>query len=176
METPASPEAYADGRGRRALASYLKYGYIPLEDPVREAFHKGEQVSRTLEYAYDDWALSRMAGALGTTDDEQLFLARARNYRNVIDPATGFARGRHADGTWDSPFDPAGKYPYITEGLPFQYTFFVPQDIEGLISTDRWPRWIHRQTRPAVQREALRSRKRAQPPYRLLIRLRRRTL
>jgi predicted alpha-1,2-mannosidase len=176
METPASPEAYADGRGRRALASYLKYGYIPLEDPVREAFHKGEQVSRTLEYAYDDWALSRMAGALGKTDDEQLFLARARNYRNVIDPATGFARGRHADGTWDSPFDPAGKYPYITEGLPFQYTFFVPQDIEGLISTDRWPRWIHRQTRPAVQREALRSRKRAQPPYRLLIRLRRRTL
>jgi putative alpha-1,2-mannosidase len=41
--------------------------------------------------------------------------------------------GRHADSTWDSPFDPAGKYGYITEGLPFQYTFFVPQDIEGLI-------------------------------------------
>ncbi|MFN7998607.1 MAG: glycoside hydrolase family 92 protein [Bryobacteraceae bacterium] len=49
------------------------------------------------------------------------------------DPSTGFARGRHADGTWDSPFDPAGNYGYITEGLPFQYTFFVPHDMEGLI-------------------------------------------
>jgi predicted alpha-1,2-mannosidase len=51
----------------------------------------------------------------------------------VIDPSTGFARGRHADGSWAEPFDPAGKYPYITEGLPFQYTFFVPQDFPGLI-------------------------------------------
>ena len=133
METPKSHEAYVDGRGRRALESYLKYGYIPLEDPVREAFHQREQVSRTLEYAYDDWALSRMAAALGKSEDEKIFLARALNYRNVIDPSTGFARGRHAGGTWDSPFDPGGKYGYITEGLPFQYTFFVPHDIEGLI-------------------------------------------
>ena len=133
METPSSHDAYVDGRGRRALESYLKYGFIPLEDPVRDAFHRGEQVSRTLEYAYDDWALSQMAGALGKTADEKMFLARAQNYRNVIDPSTGFARGRHADGAWDTPFDPAGKYGYITEGLPFQYTFFVPQDIEGLI-------------------------------------------
>jgi predicted alpha-1,2-mannosidase len=133
METPASAEEYADGRGRRALASYLKYGFVPLEDPVREAFHRGEQVSRTLEYAYDDFALSKMAEALGKTEDAKMFLARAGNYKNVIDPSTGFARGRHADGSWDAPFDPAGKYAYITEGLPFQYTFFVPQDIEGLI-------------------------------------------
>ena len=70
---------------------------------------------------------------MGKTADEKLFLQRARNYRNVIDPSTGFARGRHADGSWDSPFDPAGKYGYITEGLPFQYTFFVPQDMAGLI-------------------------------------------
>jgi predicted alpha-1,2-mannosidase len=133
METPASAEEYADGRGRRALTSYLKYGFVPLEDPVREAFHRGEQVSRTLEYAYDDFALSKMAEALAKTEDAKMFVARAGNYRNVIDPSTGFARGRHADGSWDAPFDPAGKYPYITEGLPFQYTFFVPQDIEGLI-------------------------------------------
>jgi predicted alpha-1,2-mannosidase len=51
----------------------------------------------------------------------------------VIDPETGFARGRHEDGRWDSPFDPAVKYSYITEGLPYQYTFFVLQDIPGLI-------------------------------------------
>lgn len=133
METPSSHEEYVDGRGRRALTTYLKYGYVPLEDPVREAFHRGEQVSRTLEYAYDDFVLANMARALGKSSDEKLLLERAKNYRNVIDPETGFARGRHADGTWATPFDPAGKYPYITEGLPFQYTFFVPQDIEGLI-------------------------------------------
>jgi predicted alpha-1,2-mannosidase len=62
-----------------------------------------------------------------------MFRKRAQNYRNVIDPTTGFARGRHADGSWDSPFDPAKPYKYITEGLPFQYTFFVPQDLPGLI-------------------------------------------
>jgi len=56
------------------------------------------------------------------------------NYRNVIDPAVGFARGRHADGSWSSPFDPNGKYSYITEATPFQYTFFVHQDIPGLIT------------------------------------------
>jgi len=67
------------------------------------------------------------------TEDSELFLKRAQNYRNVIDPQTGFARGRHANGSWDSPFDPTVQYHYITEGLPFQYTFFVPQDLGGLI-------------------------------------------
>ncbi len=132
-QVPADHQLYADGRGRRGLESYLKYGYIPLEDPVRDAFHQGEQVSRTLEYAYDDFVIGEVAGALGKTADAALFHQRAQNYRNVIDPATGFARGRHADGSWDTPFDPAGKYSYITEGLPYQYTFFVPQDMPGLI-------------------------------------------
>lgn len=131
-ESPAYA-LYADGRGRRALPAYLRYGFIPLEEPVNEAFHRGEQVSRTLEYAYDDFAVAEMAKALGKDADYRMFRARAGNYRNVIDPATGFARGRHADGSWSEPFDPAGNYPYITEGLPFQYTFFVPQDFAGLI-------------------------------------------
>jgi predicted alpha-1,2-mannosidase len=74
-----------------------------------------------------------MAQALGHSDDAAMFERRAQNYRNVIDPATGFARGRHEDGTWVSPFDPAVKASYITEGLPFQYTFFVPQDLPGLV-------------------------------------------
>ena len=133
MDSPANRDLYADGRGRRALSSYLKYGYVPLEDSVPDAFHKNEQVSRTLEYAYDDSVVGDMAQALGHSADADLFHRRAQNYRNVIDPETGFARGRHADGSWDSPFDPAVQYKYITEGLPFQYTFFVPQDIAGLI-------------------------------------------
>jgi predicted alpha-1,2-mannosidase len=133
-ELPATHALYVDGRGRRALDSYLKYGYIPLEDKVPEGFyHQNEQVSRTLEYAYDDFLVGELAGALGAAQDAALFHRRAQNYRNVIDPKTGFARGRHADGSWDSPFDPAVKYRYITEGLPFQYTFFVPQDLPGLI-------------------------------------------
>jgi predicted alpha-1,2-mannosidase len=132
-ELPATREQYADGRSRRALRSYLKYGYIPLEDTVSNAFHKNEQVSRTLEYAYDDFLVGEMALALGHTEDAELFHRRAFNYRKVIDPVTGFARGRHADGSWDFPFNPAVKYSYITEGLPYQYTFFVPQDLPGLI-------------------------------------------
>lgn len=135
LQEPASFAEYADGRGRRALDSYLKYGYIPLEDKVPEGYwHRNEQVSRTLEYAYDDFVVGQIAHALGREADAEMFSKRAQNYRNVIDPAVGFARGRHADGTWDSPFDPAVKYEYITEGLPYQYTFFVPQDIPGLIA------------------------------------------
>jgi predicted alpha-1,2-mannosidase len=133
-ELPATRELYVDGRGRRGLDSYLKYGYIPLEDHIIDAFHRDEQVSRTLEYAYDDSLVGDMAQALGHTEDAALFHKRAQNYRNVIDPQTGFARGRHADGSWDTPFDPAIAQKYITEGLPFQYTFFVPQDMPGLIS------------------------------------------
>jgi predicted alpha-1,2-mannosidase len=131
-ETPPPPE-YEDGRGRRALDSYLKYGYIPLEDHVPFAFHKDEQVSRTLEYAYDDWLVSSMAAALGHPDDAARFAKQARNWQNVIDPAAGFARGRHADGSWVTPFNPGEHASWITEGLPFQYTFFVPQDIPGLV-------------------------------------------
>lgn len=132
-EIPADHAAYIDGRGRRALPSYLKCGYIPLEDHISDAFHSNEQVSRTLEYAYDDFLVSNMAKALGHAEDAALFAKHAQNYRNVIDPETGFARGRHADGSWDTPFDPTKPYPYITEGLPYQYTFFVLQDIPGLI-------------------------------------------
>ena len=133
FESPATPEAYADGKGRRALKSYLKYGYIPLEDHVLDAFHKNEQVARTLDYAYDDFVLSQVALSLGKRKDAAILAQRAQNYRNVIDPETGFARGRYADGSWISPFDPAKRANYVTEGLPFQFTFYVLQDIPGLI-------------------------------------------
>jgi predicted alpha-1,2-mannosidase len=132
METPSAWE-YHDGRGRRALPSYLRYGYIPLQDHVLDAFHQNEQVSRTLEYAYDDFLLAALARALGKADDARVFSQRAGNWRNVIDPSDGFARGRNANGTWIDHFNPGVKASYITEGLPFQYTFFVPQDIPGLM-------------------------------------------
>src|SRR5579875_1754325 len=137
-ETPSSEAEYLDGKGRRALGSYLRYGYIPLEDGVPGAPipHRNEQVSRTLDYAYDDFVLSEVAAALGKTKDAEIFRERGQNYRNVIDPVSGFARGRHADGSWVTPFDPAKPASYITEGLPFQFTFYVLQDIPGLIALE----------------------------------------
>lgn len=74
FETPSNLDEYKNGMGRRALTSYLEYGYIPLEDGVPDAFHTKEQVSRTLEYAYDDFALAQMAKALGKTDDYQALI------------------------------------------------------------------------------------------------------
>ena len=133
LELPANPELYREGQGRRALKSYLKYGYIPLEDHVPNAFHGDEQVSRTLDYAFDDFEVGVLSAALGHTQDAQLFARRAKNYRNVIDPAVGFARGRHENGTWVTPFNPGARASYITESVPYVYTFFAPQDIPGLI-------------------------------------------
>jgi predicted alpha-1,2-mannosidase len=138
-ESPASLELYKDGRGRRSLDSYLKYGYLPLEDHVAYAFHKDEQVSRTLDYAYNDYLVGVLAAALGHRQDAEVFAARSQNWRKVIDPAVGFARGRHADGTWVTPFDPQKPASYITESTPYVDTFFVPQDIPGLIETLHGP-------------------------------------
>jgi predicted alpha-1,2-mannosidase len=129
-----SPKAedYSNGKGRRALASYLQYGYIPMEDSVPEAFHKKEQVSRTLEYAYDDYALSVVAKALNKTADYNALHKRAFNYRNVFDSTVNMVRGRYTDGRWYGPFTADRREPYITEGTPRQYTFYVPQDVAGL--------------------------------------------
>jgi predicted alpha-1,2-mannosidase len=127
-------EEYVDGKGRRALAEYVSLGYIPLEEEVREAFHRREQVSRTLEYAYDDFAVAALARALGRDDVVSTFARRARNWRNVLDASIGFVRGRHADGRWTAAFDPAAEQPWITEGTPWHYTFFVPHDVPGLVA------------------------------------------
>jgi predicted alpha-1,2-mannosidase len=123
---------YKNGMGRRALPSYLQYGYIPMEDSVPEAFHKKEQVSRTLEYAYDDYALSTVAGALKQQDDKKILQQRALNYRNVFDASSGKVRGRYINGDWYTPFNADKRESYITEGTPRQYTFYVPQDVPGL--------------------------------------------
>lgn len=125
-------KGYRDGKGRRALTSYLKYGYIPLEDSVKDAFHKMEQVSRTMEYAYDDYALSQLAKKTSHDADYKLLIKRAGNYKNVFDPAVGFVRGRMQNGDWAKTFNPDVRQSYITEGTPRQYTFYVPQDVPGL--------------------------------------------
>lgn len=132
-ESPATFEEYVDGKGRRALPSYLKYGYVPLEDSVQEAFHKKEQVSRTLEYAYDDFCLAQVAKKMGKTEDYEYFAKRGQNYRNVFDPVVNNMNGRFANGTFTKDFDKNKKMFYITEGTPWQYNWYVPHDVEGLI-------------------------------------------
>lgn len=133
FERPATYEEYKDGMGRRALESYLKYGYIPMEDSVKEAFHTCEQTSRTLEYAFDDFAVAQMAKALGHDDDYKLLMERSKNWKNVINPKTGWADGRHADGTWQGCTDLVNRQTFITEGSICHYTWYVPHDIPGLI-------------------------------------------
>jgi len=134
METPAKFEDYKNGMGRRALTSYLKYCYIPDEDSVNEAHHKMEQVSRTLEYAYDDFVLAQLALKLNKKEDYTKLMKRATNYKNVFDTKIGFVRGRHANGEWVSNFTANKKMYYITEGTPWQYLWYAPHDVHGLIS------------------------------------------
>ena len=133
FETPSSIEDYKSGMGRRALDSYIKYGYIPLEDSIPDAFHDNEQVSRTLEYAYDDFVLSQIAKKLDKDEDYLVLSERALNYRNVIDSITGYAQGRYANGEFIKNNDPFNFASFITEGTPAHYTWYVPHDVEGLI-------------------------------------------
>ncbi|MGD9931309.1 MAG: GH92 family glycosyl hydrolase [Mangrovibacterium sp.] len=133
FESPASFEEYEQGKGRRALQSYLQYGYVPLEDSVQESFHKKEQVSRTLEYTFDDFALSQIAEKKGDSANYKTLRQRALNFKNVYSPADSCVRGRYADGSFTSEFDKFARMPYITEGTPWQYTWYVPQDIAGLM-------------------------------------------
>ena len=93
-----------------------------------------QSVSRTLEYAYDDWCIAKMAESLGHKEDASLFYRRAANYRNVYDSTTGFMRGRMEDGAWRGPFNPKVLYwADYTEANAWQYTWSVMQDVPGLV-------------------------------------------
>ncbi len=133
FERPATVDEYRNGMGRRALQSYLKYGYIPLEDSVPDAFHTREQVSRTLEYAYDDYCLAQMAKVLGKTADYEALMGRSHNWANVINPSTGWADGRYQNGRWLGNGDITSRMPFITEGAVCHYSFYVPHDPQGLM-------------------------------------------
>jgi predicted alpha-1,2-mannosidase len=109
------------------LDQYMQVGYVPA-DKDRES------ASKTLEYAYDDWTIARMASSMGRTDVATRFGARARNWRNVFDTKTGFVRARNSDGKFREPFDPAvaGNGDY-TEGNAWQYSWYAPQDTAEMI-------------------------------------------
>ena len=107
------------------LEFYKKYGYIPAD-------MAGESVSTTLEYAYDDWCIARMAEKMGKQDIADEFYKRAQYYKNLYDPETKFFRGRK-NGGFVNPFDPRQVNFMLTEANTWQYNFFVPQDVNSHI-------------------------------------------
>ncbi len=107
---------------KNALKGYKANGYIKYMDD-------GQSVSRTLEYAYDDWCIAQMAKQLGKEEDYNYFIKRAQYYKNAFDASTGFMRPRN-DG-FLSPFDPFEVNHHYTEGNSWQYSFYVPQDLSG---------------------------------------------
>ena len=128
MRTTAMNEHYD------CLPQYRQMGYVPFD---REA----ESVSKTLEYAYDDYCIAQAARKLGHNDDYDYFIQRSQNYRNLYDPQTGYMRGRDSQGNWRTPFSPiayegpgsVNGWGDITEGFTVQYHWSVPHDVEGLI-------------------------------------------
>jgi predicted alpha-1,2-mannosidase len=111
----------------RGLIQYRDLGYIPCDQ-------EDEAVSKTLEYAYDDWAVAHLARAVGALDDYHQLLERSRNYKNVFDSSGGFMRGRLSNGKWAEPFDPRGmghdkKWRDFTESNAWQATFLNQHDV-----------------------------------------------
>lgn len=107
------------------LEAYKKNGFISIDDDH-------ESVSKTVEYAYDDWCIAQMAAILENHEDYQYFMKRSQNWKNLFDWETGFIRPKK-NGGWEKPFDPKEVNNNFTEGNAWQYTFFVPQDIKGMI-------------------------------------------
>ncbi|MGQ2983262.1 GH92 family glycosyl hydrolase [Flavobacterium sp.] len=114
---------YYDG-----IEHYSKMGYVP-EDK------NGASVSKTLEYAYDDWCIAQIAKRLGKTDIYNEYMKRSENYKNVFDKSTGFMRPRLSDGTFKKEFDPLDTHGQgFIEGNAWNYSLYVPHDPEALIA------------------------------------------
>ena len=105
------------------LTGYRSRGFIEANDDH-------ESVSKTLEYAYDDWCIAQFAKALGNQDLYKQFLERAQNYKNLLHPRTGFMQPRN-NGGWILPFAPEEVNNHYTEANSWQYSFYAPQDIAG---------------------------------------------
>ncbi|MCU7514485.1 MAG: glycoside hydrolase family 92 protein [Ignavibacteria bacterium] len=115
--------------GRRGVKYYNSLGYVPYDVKINE------NAARTLEYSYDDFAIWKLAQALGRPKDEtDRFARRSMNYKNVFDKSTGFMRGRDSNGTFQSPFRPDKWGDAFTEGCAWHYTWAVFHDPAGLMN------------------------------------------
>lgn len=108
---------------------YIDQGYVPSEcDP-------SQSVSMTLEYAYNDWCLARMAAGLGKTEDEDYFMKRSQNFRKHWNPEHGFMQGKKEDGSWVEPFDPESMEDFndFCEASSWIYSWFVPHAVDDML-------------------------------------------
>lgn len=120
----------SSNRNDRGLKWVREKGFIPSDREV-------ESVAKALEYAISDWSIAQFAKSLNKNKEYRSYLDRGRNYRRYFDPETQFMRGRKEDGSWNSPFDPVRsthRADDYCEGNAWQYTWLVPQEVEGLIS------------------------------------------
>lgn len=117
----------------RGIGLYKEKGYVPYDvvDPYNS---EDWSLSRTLEYAYDDYCIARMAEKMGKKDIADQFYARSQNYRNVFNPATRFMQPRDSKGNWQPNFSPDDYTPHISESNGWHYFWSVQQDIPGLIA------------------------------------------
>lgn len=111
-----------------SLDEYMRLGYVPVD-------HDGEAASKTVEYAFDDWTIARMAAATKHAEIANQFTKRAANWRNSFNTKDGFVEPRMANGEYRLPFDPAlaGAGSGFTEGNAWQYSWYQPHDVQGLI-------------------------------------------
>ena len=124
----ANNEGPMSAVGRYGVDYYNKLGYVPYDVKINE------NAARTLEYAYDDFAIYQLAKALKRPQEEiDLYAKRCQNYRNLFDPVTGMMRGKNADGQFQSPFNPFKWGDAFTEGNSWHYTWSVFHDVQGLI-------------------------------------------
>ena len=121
--TAMEKSAERDQHGQRL---YRERGFIPADK-------ENESVSKTLEYSYDDWCISQFAKAIGNNNDYEKYNQRSLFYKNLFDKSTGFMRGKMSDGSWISPFEPKAVTQQYTEATAWQYDFFAPPDVKGLI-------------------------------------------
>ncbi|MEP1033708.1 GH92 family glycosyl hydrolase [Ekhidna sp.] len=112
-------------QNRLGIDDFRTSGYIPSDV-------EAESVSKTLEYAYDDWTIAEMANKMGKPEIAAVYYQRAQNYKNVFDPTTGFMRARN-NNRWFYPFEPAEVNFNYTEANSWQYSYYVPQDVETWI-------------------------------------------
>lgn len=123
----------ADGRpvssvGREGLNYYNTLGYVPYNVGINE------NTARTLEYAYADFTIAKMAEKLGKNDIAQKYFKQSLNYKNVFDPSTNLMRGKNKNGSFQSPFNPLKWGDAFTEGNSLHYTWSVFHDVQGLIN------------------------------------------
>jgi len=127
LKHDANNQGPIDAVGRNGVKYYNELGYVPYDVKI------SENAAKTLEYSYDDFTIYQLGRALGKPASElAIYKKRAMNYKNLFDPSSGLMRGKNADGTFQSPFNPFRWGGAFTEGNSWHYTWSVFQDVDGL--------------------------------------------